>query len=549
MPAHSADRYRNAEGWKLFSNIEEEEVPEQPYAVLSENNTAIELPYGLGNSTGLTLTFYYDEKKAERNGLDIGPFGYDNERWGGTESTMRITQVVFDESFANYKELTSMDYWFSGFMSLTSFVGMNNLNTDNVRSMAWTFGGCSKLTNIDLSHFNTKSLTWARCIFQYCSSLTTLDLSNFNTDLVTDMCGLFGGCSGLTHLDVSHFNTENVEDVRSMFSGCKGLISLDLGNFKLDKVERPSEMLSNCTSLASIVWGTGLPLSADMLEGTDNPNLLVYVNEARLAPQGIQNVVVNGVAQEIVLKDVAEGNSNWFCPQEFRAKKISYTREFKQQTRVSVSRGWESLALPFTVETITHEQRGQIVPFGSDASELHFWLRRLNADGLQSVQAIEANTPYVISMPNSWEYPKQYNLSGRVTFAAENATVSATVPVMDESADYIMAPAFQRMAVNEDVYALNVGEKREFYPEGSVFERNYREVRPFEAYTLHKGTSPAPQYFVIGDLTTTSLETVQSSKIKVQSENEWFTLDGRKLQKAPTAKGVYIFNGRKTIVK
>ena len=120
---------------------------------------------------------------------------------------------------------------------------------------------------------------------------------------------------------------------------------------------------------------------------------------------------------------------------------------------------------------------------------------------------------------------------------------------MDESADYIMAPAFQRMAVNEDVYALNVGEKREFYPEGSVFERNYREVRPFEAYTLHKGTSPAPQYFVIGDLTTTSLETVQSSKIKVQSENEWFTLDGRKLQKAPTAKGVYIFNGRKTIVK
>ena len=552
VPAHSADRYRNATGWRLFHNIEEEVIPEEPYAVLSENNTVIELPYGLGNSTGLTLTFYYDEKKSERNGLDIGPFGYDNVRWGGEESAIRITQVVFDESFANYKELTSMDYWFSGFMNLTSFVGMNNLNTDNVRSMAWTFGNCSKLTSIDLSHFNTESLTWARCIFQNCSGLTTLDLSNFNTDLVTDMCGLFDGCSGLTHLNVSHFNTENVEDVRSMFSGCTGLTSLDLGNFKLDKVERPSAMLSNCTSLASIVWGTGLPLSADMLEGTDNPNLLVYVNEARLAPEGIQNVVVNGVAQEIVLTDVTDGNGNFFCPQEFQAEKISYTREFSQQTRIGVSRGWESIALPFTVQSITHEERGTIAPFGSDASDLHFWLRRLNPNGLSSVQTIEANTPYIISMPNSWQYPDRYNLSGRVTFSAANATVPVSMPVIDESHDYAMVPTFLRMGVQEDVYVLNVGEKRDFYPEGSVFERNYRVLRPFEAYTLHKGNTPAPQFFVIDDYldgNTTEIEAVQSSQFTVHSEAEWYTLDGRKLQKAPTAKGVYIYNGKKIIVE
>lgn len=35
---------------------------QEPYAVLSDDNT--------------TLTFYYDDNKASRNGMDIGPFTY-----------------------------------------------------------------------------------------------------------------------------------------------------------------------------------------------------------------------------------------------------------------------------------------------------------------------------------------------------------------------------------------------------------------------------------------------------------------------------------------
>ena len=41
---------------------------------------------------------------------------------------------------------------------------------------------------------------------------------------------------------------------------------------------------------------------------------------------------------------------------------------------------------------------------------------------------------------------------------------------------------------------------------------------------------------------------VQSSKFKVQSE-EWYTIDGRKLNGKPAAKGVYIQNGQKRIIK
>ena len=321
--------------------------------------------------------------------------------------------------------------------------------------------------------------------------------------------------------------------------------------------------LSDYPMLAAVQAGNA-EIPAAQYRGIQNPNVLVYVNEDRLAPEGIQNVVVNGVAQEIVLKD-ASGNNNWYCPQEFQAEKISYTRNFKQQTRIGYSRGWESLALPFAVQTITHQDKGVIAPFGSDASDLHFWLRRLTHNGLQGVQTIEANTPYIISMPNSYEYPERFNLSGQVTFAAENVTVPQTVDVTDESAEFIMAPAFQSMTIQPDIYALNVGEKREYYAAGSVFERNYREVRPFEAYTMHKGSSPAPMYFIIGE--NTDDNTTDILEVRSQSEDgngEWYDLQGRKLgstfiatphsqgenvQRSTLKKGVYIQNGRKVIVK
>ena len=44
----------------------------------------------------------------------------------------------------------------------------------------------------------------------------------------------------------------------------------------------------------------------------------------------------------------------------------------------------------------------------------------------------------------------------------------------------------------------------------------------------------------------TGIETVQSSKFKVQS-NSWYTLDGRRLSGAPSQKGLYIYNGKKMV--
>jgi len=543
-------------------------VDAEPYAVLSDNNTV--------------LTFYYDEHKVERNGMDIGPFN-DSDKQSWYNQRESITTAVFDESFANCASLTSTFLWFYGCRNMVSISGIQYLKTDNVTDMSRMFDSCSSLTSLDVSGFNTENVTHMYDMFYMCSSLTSIDVSHFNTSNVKRMSWMFNGCKNLTSLDVSNFKTDNVTDMNSMFLGCSGLTSLDLSVFntanvtdmywmfsgcsKLTDIDISSfntanvtdfrRMFYNCTSLASIQAGNA-EIPAEEYANIGNPNLLVYVNEARLAPEGVQNVVVNGVAKEIVLTDNPDGkivNNNWYCPEPFRAEKISYTRDFRQQTQIGISRGWESLALPFAVQTITHQDKGAIAPFGSDASGLHFWLRRLGHEGLISVQMIEPNTPYIISMPNSEDYASRFNLNGRVTFAAEDAYVERTEQMEDESADYMMVPTFQRMPVSEYVYALNIGEERNGRPEGSIFERNYREVRPFEAYTLHRGDQPAPLFFDLSDLEGSTTNVPDVRWMMDDGNGEWYDLQGRKLgstlnvQRSTLKKGVYIRNGRKIVFK
>ncbi|MBR2229261.1 MAG: BspA family leucine-rich repeat surface protein [Prevotella sp.] len=221
----------------------------RPYAVLSDDNTK--------------LTFYYDEKKKDNGGMGIGPFtltysyNYDTgefeyylSKWYGLRDN--ITTVTFDNSFANYIDLSSTAYWFYECSNLTTINGIENLNTANVTEMHSMFYGCSSLTSLDVSNFNTANVTDMSCMFYGCSGLTSLDMSNFNTANVTDMGGMFSGCSGITSLDLSNFNTANVMFMGYMFSGCSGITSLDLSNFNTANVKIMDHMFSGCSGITSL---------------------------------------------------------------------------------------------------------------------------------------------------------------------------------------------------------------------------------------------------------------------------------------------------------
>ena len=423
-------------------------------------------PYVVLDST--TMTFYYDTEMNSRQGMPIVAGGA-TVTWGNYAGG--ITNVVFTSSFAEYLPVSTAS-WFSGFKSLTTITGIENLKTDSVKSM--------------------------RSMFQ--------------------------GCASLIHVDMSQFNTSKVEDYGNIFNGC--------------------------SSLAAIQAGYAM-IPAEEYARVDNPNLLIYVNERSQAPQDRNNVVVNGLAMNVVLSDTGSGNCDFYAPQTFTAEMITYSREFKQATQVGVCRGWETISLPFMVQTITHADNGVIAPFGVDSSNKHFWLRQLSTNGLVSATKIEANLPYLISMPNDEKnYAKEYILKGLVTFSAENAVVPKTEPTALALADssIVMMPALQSVGKSSTVWALNVGMERSQYFEGSTFERDYREVRPFEAYTIHRSDTPAPRFLPINDLmnSATGIETISNV---VMSHDNYYHIDGRKVDGKPTKKGLYITNGRKVVIK
>lgn len=338
--------------------------------------------------------------------------------------------------------------------------------------------------------------------------------------------------------------------------GDNGVLWVDSDVTMAQVMEEASQKHNVAEHITAIVWHSSQPLTNSDLQVFDNPNMLIYVDSDSLAPQNRNNVVVGDFAKNIVLTDVASGNGSFYCPQAFTAEMISYTHEYKQKTEVGVSRGWETIALPFDVQTIMHEKNGLIAPFGNSTSDKHFWLRQLTHQGLEQATAIQANWPYLISMPNSETYTSSYNLAGRVTFSAQNVVVPETeeygMDMYSEAGGMVMMRAtFSGVSKSAGVYALNVGEARGNNPEGSVFEVNYRDIRPFEAYTIHEGNGPAPQFIPVAGFTdgeATGIEDVRSL-MSDDSGETWYDLNGRKLQQKPIKKGVYIQNGSKVVIK
>ncbi|MBR1447271.1 MAG: hypothetical protein IJ588_00800 [Prevotella sp.] len=82
-------------------------------------------------------------------------------------------------------------------------------------------------------------------------------------------------------------------------------------------------------------------------------------------------------------------------------------------------------------------------------------------------------------------------------------------------------------------------------------DNNYT-VKPFEAYLDYNGTAQAPVIiFEEADGTTTAINDIVSfgeENAKLAAKG-WYTIDGLKLQDAPTQKGIYVKDGKKVIIK
>ena len=175
VPSGFLSAYKNADNWKDFSQIKEI-GRDQAYAVFNNG----------------TLTFYYDKNRESREGTTYD-LNDGNNRPGWYDNRSSIKKVVFDDSFASAKPVSTY-YWFYCCTNLTEIQGLRNLNTSNVTNMNRMFYECSKLTNIDISNFIINKDISTTYIFAYCDNLSAITLPS---NLTSIGAYAFSGCSSL----------------------------------------------------------------------------------------------------------------------------------------------------------------------------------------------------------------------------------------------------------------------------------------------------------------------------------------------------------------
>lgn len=316
-----------------------------------------------------------------------------------------------------------------------------------------------------------------------------------------------------------------------------------------------ADALDGNQDLAAVVWRPNAPFTAS----ASNPNLLLYVNDVSYAKTTIRNVVADGTAQNIILTDAASGN-DFYCPQRFVAQNISYTHQYNMETGIGEARGWETIALPFDVQKVTHESKGQVVPFAawrSDITEKPFWLMLLDNSGWKEADAIKANTPYIISMPNNESYMPQYLLNGAVTFSSENVAIEKTENMHTGTYNgRTFTPTFAEVGMGDGAFELNVSNELETNISGAIdgsrFVLNLRKVHPFEAYmtTSTRGTRSIDISDGMGVVTDSGdgqpIRIYNMKGMLMRSATEDGSIEE---MKRTLPAGVYIINRRKVIVK
>ena len=409
------------------------------------------------------------------------------------------------------------------------------------------------------------------------------DASQTEAGHLADMFQWVGGADNVENLPVSgKINDADLAFIRSL----KSLRHLDLTDAVYEGSKLPDEAFANmplltfqspkqlsavgnhlfsgCDQLAAIVWNANIAIPETVTEDVKgNANFLLYVNSRIHVPSSYTgNIISGGQATSITLTDA--GSGNFCCPQRFFTNRISYTHTYSQTTESGVTCGWETLALPFDVQSITHERRGAMAPFSAQEDySLYkpFWLYELQETGFSDATEVKAYTPYIISMPNNPNYADDFILAGKVTFSAADTYIEVDTAMVTMKGSVRFAPAMQRQEKSSTVLAINLEDctvDGTFYRSGSAFLPNLRRVNPFEAYALVGASVPKIPLVDMEWGYVTDMRNAQMSELEaIGRKGGVYDLLGRKLSNDSSnlkndggkMKRVYIINGKKVVVE
>ena len=322
------------------------------------------------------------------------------------------------------------------------------------------------------------------------------------------------GNSKTNHQQWTCYTTESVS-LTLYFSGSLDYVDDGVHYYKGSFAQAPAITLTDTEPVADI-QGANFTSGSSALT-FNNPNGLVFASSNGQVSSTTKNVVVNGTCASLHLED----SHPFMNPKEFTATKASYTMSAvasgKNYNSENVSMG--TLMVPFAAS----------LPSGGSAYTLDQGVNLMdgNIRGTE-VSSIAANSPVLVTAEGGY------------------TGSNVTIPVVNNGATYTngeLVGTYTAMTAVEGSYVLQnhtSGEGVAFYLVGSTQPM----VNPFRAYIKSQGSNARTLHVVFDD---EAQGITNLNDINDNLNGEVYDLQGRRV--AQPTKGLYIVNGRKTVIK
>ncbi|MBO6188427.1 MAG: C10 family peptidase [Prevotella sp.] len=278
----------------------------------------------------------------------------------------------------------------------------------------------------------------------------------------------------------------------------------------------------------------------------EEPNVIYILGSNDTDPANAQNIIrydgTEYTAGDITLKD---GN-DFYSPVDFTAQNVEFTYNFT--VAADGTNGWNTIMLPFDVTKVTADGVDIDWFHSSTDTGKNFWLKEYTGDEGQTVNfdfadkmkanILKANIPYIVAFPgNKWG--KAWDMSNKkIKFIGKNVAVSNTKSPAVVTANNYRFVGSTTAQNTSNIYVLNADGNQFVSGSGSGAFRAFFKPGIYDrsVNSLTIGSKPADG--------TTGIENIENRKSEIEN---YYNLNGQRVSQP--AKGIYIHNGRKVIIK
>ncbi len=168
---------------------------------------------------------------------------------------------------------------------------------------------------------------------------------------------------------------------------------------------------------------------------------------------------------------------------------------------------------------------------------------------MQEGDVLHANMPYLykpLEAVNDYEFT-----TAGATLKAKADGAVATMQTMEDTYTLYATYTPTTATAQDPFYYMNINGNLSLGNDGTVTVGAFRWIMRVES--KFDGNAPAAyarNIIIFDGEETTGIRSIDNGQLTIGDKaGEWFTLDGRKLDGKPTAKGIYVNNGRKVVIK